>query len=44
VPEAGAPDCTHRVWFMAGVEAYEIAELSGLPMRRVLEMVDQARA
>ena len=27
--------------FMAGLEPYEIAELSGLPMRRVLEMLGQ---
>jgi hypothetical protein len=27
--------------FMAGAEPYEIAELSGLPMLRVLEMLGQ---
>ena len=27
--------------FMAGVEPYEIADLSGLPMRRVLEILGQ---
>lgn len=30
-----------RAAYMAGVEPYEIAELSGLPMRRVLEFVGQ---
>ena len=29
--------------FMAGLEPYEIAELSGLPMRRVLKILGQPK-
>jgi hypothetical protein len=37
----GDVDQAVQAAFMADVEPYEIAELSGLPMRRVLETVGQ---
>ena len=41
VDTGGDVDQAVQAAFMAGVEPYEIAELSGLPMRRVLEILGQ---
>ena len=39
VETGGDLDQTVQAAYTAGVEPYEIAELSGLPMRRVLEIL-----